>query len=135
MRHREIHETKPINKDVRHKEFCARGIRIATRDILRRLYIPINAITLKPYQGKNEMTLRIAGRLLDGGADPRWCTFIQAQSKGWKVKKGAHGTKIEFWSELLVQNKQQDSKESKLSKRLMRRVYTVFHASQIDGIS
>ena len=100
--------------------------------------IPINAVTLKPYQGKNETTLRVAGRLLDGGKDPRWCTFIQAQSKGWKVKKGAHGTKIEFWSELLIQNEQnekQDSKESTLSKRLMRKVYTVFHASQIDGIS
>ena len=97
--------------------------------------IPVNAVTNQPYKGKNEMTLRVAGRLLDGGADPRWCTFIQAQSKGWKVKKGAHGTKIEFWSELLVQNEQQDSKESNLSKRLMRRIYTVFHASQIEGIS
>ena len=96
--------------------------------------IPINAITLKPYQGKNETTLRIAGRLLDGGADSRWCTFIQAKSKGWNVKKGAHGTKIEFWSELVIQNEQQDSKDNKPSKKLMRKIYVVFHASQIEGI-
>ena len=95
---------------------------------------PINAVTNQPYKGKNEATLQVAGRLLDGGKDPRWCTFIQARNKGWKVKKGAHGTKIEFWSELLVQNEQQEDKEAKPSKRLMRKIYVVFHASQIDGM-
>ena len=98
------------------------------------MIVPINAVTNQPYKGKNETTLRGVGQLLDGGKDPRWCTFIQAQSKGWKVKKGAHGTKIEFWSELLVQNEQQEDKEAKPSKRLMRKIYVVFHASQIDGM-
>ena len=97
--------------------------------------VPVNAVTNQPYKGKNEMTLRVAGRLLDGGADPRWCTFIQARNKGWKVKQGSKGTKIEFWSELISQNEQQDNKEDKPSKKLVRKVYVVFHASQIEGIS
>ena len=102
---------------------------------------PVNAVSGRRYNGINFFNLSICGMMADGGQDPRWCTFEQAQEKGWRIKKGSKGTHIEFWK--LTPTPETD-REGKLildenGKIRMKDVplvrnYVVFHASQIDGI-
>ena len=42
------------------------------------------------YRGLNRMRLMIAAED-KGYTDSRWCTYKQAQDKGWQVKKGEKG--------------------------------------------
>lgn len=107
---------------------------------------PVNAVTNTGYHGLNAFWLHMtaAGR---GYQDPRWCTFKQASDKGWKIKKGEKGTKIEFWSMYDTQAKkkltaEQDKKlqemlspeEYKDRVKPISNVYVVFNGTQIDGI-
>ena len=58
---------------------------------------PYNATTARPYRGLNTVWLSYVSEQ-KGYTDPRWCTFKQAEKKGWRVKNGEKGTCIEFWS-------------------------------------
>ena len=92
---------------------------------------PINAVTGKRYRGINHLWLAVN----QPDSDPRWCTFKQAQEKNWHIRKGSHGTLVEKWMVL-------ESKDPELAgdvttpqeERLVVRYYTVFHASQIEGM-
>ncbi len=92
---------------------------------------PINAVTGKRYRGINRLWLAVN----QPDSDPRWCTFKQAQEKNWHIRKGSHGTLVEKWMVL-------ESKDPELAgdattpqeERLVVRYYTVFHASQIEGM-
>ncbi|GBQ09619.1 ArdC family protein [Acidiphilium acidophilum] len=57
--------------------------------------VPINVTTGKAYRGINHLVLGLAQavRFRD---DPRWCSYRQAQAKGWQVRKGERGTMIVF---------------------------------------
>ena len=100
----------------------------------------INADTGKAYRGGNQLFLTIcAGR----SEDPRWCTFLQAQKNGWKIKKGSKGVPVEYFSfDSESTRKEIDEKtgEEKTVKIYgtreipVQKVYTVFHASQVEGI-
>ena len=57
------------------------------------MYKPFNAVTGKPYNGKNVEKLTTAAKDL-GTTEPRWLTFVQAKEKGYKIKKGAKGVKL-----------------------------------------
>lgn len=105
-----------------------------------------NAVTGKWYHGINTLWLgMMAGE--KGYTDPRWCTFNQAKAKGWQIKKGEHGTPIEFWSLYDRERKKNISVEE--SERLrdilsaeeykeriqpVAKTYTVFNGEQIEGI-
>lgn len=94
---------------------------------------PMNPTTQKPYSGGNSISLFLSGLERDGGADPRWCTFKQAQKEGWKIKKGAKATVIEH-----VRFEEQEVKvgeQTEIQKVFAGVVYhNVFHASQVDGM-
>jgi antirestriction protein ArdC len=108
---------------------------------------PQNAVTGKPYTGGNHIWLSMVAP----SADPRWCTYNQAKDAGWQVKKGEHGVPIEVWKtyekkdtvDLSKRTSQertalqkagiQDGQEITEQKRFAK-TYTVFHASQIEGI-
>ena len=106
---------------------------------------PENAVTGRPYRGVNSVWLSYA-QGEKGYRDPRWCTFKQAQEKGWKVKKGEKGTRVEFWSLYDTETKQKISNRqaADLKEQLgddfygqvkpISSVYTVFNAEQIEGI-
>jgi antirestriction protein ArdC len=77
-----------------------------------------------------------------GFDDPRWLTYRQAQENGWQVRKGEKGSQIEFWQ---FENAQRSAptpdgaaSEERQSAREnagpIRRIYTVFNASQIEDI-
>jgi antirestriction protein ArdC len=53
--------------------------------------MPYNQQTLQRYRGINAMNLLLSGR-----ADPRWLTFTQAESAGFRIDKGEQGTLIQF---------------------------------------
>ena len=96
-------------------------------------YTPYNAVSGKPYQGQNVATLTIAAAKLHGVNDPRWLTFLQAKELGYKVKKGEHGTQIEKWKFDEVETENENGEKTS-KKSVLRRFYTVFHASQVEGI-
>lgn len=105
---------------------------------------PVNMATGKLYRGVNALYLSFCSDAL-GYTDPRWCTFHQAQEKGWRVRKGAKSCRVEYWAYY-------DLKEKKLlswpdvwklltndpdywvNLQLRCRTYCVFNAEQIDGI-
>ena len=93
---------------------------------------PRNAITGECYKGKNIAILLAAGEELDGGRDPRWCTFLQAKQAGWNVKKGERGTRIAYWKVLGENESTPEGKKGQ--RRPMAKYFVVFHASQIAGI-
>ena len=58
---------------------------------------PYNAASGRHYNGVNFVRLSLKGAQMGQGGDPRWCTFEQAKEKGWHVKPGEKGTKVEFY--------------------------------------
>ncbi len=113
---------------------------------------PINVVTGKPYRGVNREWLLLVS---PDPTDPRWCTYKQAEAQGWQVRKGEHGASIEVFKEYdhtLTEKEKSDMRrvrekipdpvrrQEALSsipdkeKRLGVKYYSVFHASQIDGI-
>ena len=83
-----------------------------------------NAITDRRYQGINQIILRLKNE----SSDPRWLTYKQVQEQGWQVKKGSHGIRITFWRPLI-------DTETEEQIGQVQRVFTVFNATQIEGIS
>lgn len=99
---------------------------------------PQNAITGKPYRGGNSLWLQAVAP----DHDPRWATYKQAQEQGWQVKRGERGTPIEYWEQVRkpvseerrAELEAEGKEPPKDERKLIHRTYTVFHASQIEGI-
>lgn len=104
---------------------------------------PINAVTGKYYRGVNALLLSSKGDEA-GYEDPRWCTYQQAQGRGWQVRRGEKGEHAEFWSYYDKLKKElispQEAAARTLDKgyreniRVTARTYVVFNAAQIAGI-
>jgi antirestriction protein ArdC/phage/plasmid primase-like uncharacterized protein len=54
--------------------------------------VPHNPTSGKVYRGINMIHLSCEER-----ADPRWCTYKQAEAQGWQVRKGEKAATIEYW--------------------------------------
>jgi antirestriction protein ArdC len=99
--------------------------------------MPLNPTSGKPYRGGNAVHLMV-NAMRHGYEDPRWVTYRQARENGWQVRKGEKGTQIEFWQ--FPKNERDGREESREDvpeqsrDRFIYRVYTVFNASQIEGI-
>jgi len=61
------------------------------------LRVPINAVTNRSYRGINLIYLFLQ-QLRFKTQDPRWVTFLQAKSQGWRIKRGARGVPIVFYT-------------------------------------
>lgn len=109
---------------------------------------PVNPVSNTTYRGVNCLWLWLT-MIERGYDDPRFMTFKQASEKGWSIKKGEKGSKIEFWSmyDTLTKKKLSSEEFNRLAKQLEEKgedwsgrikpvasVYTVFNAKQIDGI-
>ncbi|VTU46125.1 DNA primase TraC (plasmid) [Variovorax sp. SRS16] len=104
-------------------------------------FIPMNPTTGKRYRGINAVFLMAQGR-----DDPRWLTFKQAIAIGAQVRKGEHGTPIQYWKFAEEQQKVDgqgrpivDANGQPVMQRVeleRPRVFfaTVFNAQQIDGM-
>lgn len=98
---------------------------------------PCNAATGRKYRGINILLLMSNDNALNG--DPRWCSYKQAKEKGWQVRQGEKGTRIYFFKPIEVRNERNEQglpNEQQTKKKTVPilRAYTVFHASQLDGI-
>ncbi|MBR1438046.1 MAG: DUF1738 domain-containing protein [Synergistaceae bacterium] len=78
------------------------------------------------------MILSLAMMTMDGDKrnDPRWLTYRQAQSNDWYVRKGEKGTRGILWKPTIGT----DENGKREITAVLQRTFTVFHASQIEGI-
>jgi antirestriction protein ArdC len=96
--------------------------------------MPRNASTGQRYRGINLLTLGMSG-LAFSSADPRWATYKQAEDRGWQVRKGEHGTTGYFFKRLeLRDDSRPDGGEDAVRHIPLLRAFSLFHASQIEGI-
>lgn len=97
--------------------------------------MPQNATTGARYRGINVLTLGMSP-LAFVSADPRWATYKQAADRGWQVRKGSRGTTAFFYKRIEVDREGGgDRGEGEGGKWIpLLRAFTLFHASQIDGI-
>ena len=93
---------------------------------------PQNGITKHQYNGINTVILSLAMMGMDGDKrnDPRWLTYRQAQSNDWYVRKGEKGTRVILWKPVVGT----DENGNREITAVLQRTFTVFHASQIEGI-
>ena len=93
---------------------------------------PQNGITKHQYNGINTVILSLAmmGMDWDKRNDPRWLTYRQAQSNDWYVRKGEKGTRVILWKPTIGT----DEHGNREITAVLQRTFTVFHASQIEGI-
>jgi antirestriction protein ArdC len=93
---------------------------------------PMNPTTGKAYRGVNTIVLGI-NPLSFLTEDPRWMTYKQAINEGWQVQKGAKSATVFYYKILEVEDTKANGDE--VQKRIpMLKAFSVFHASQIDGI-
>jgi antirestriction protein ArdC len=96
--------------------------------------MPRNAATGQRYRGINVLTLGMSGLAFRSG-DPRWATYKQAEDRGWQVRRGERGTTGYFFKRLeLRDDSRPEDGEDAMRRIPLLRAFTLFHASQIDGI-
>ena len=96
--------------------------------------MPRNAATGQRYRGINVLTLGMSAPAFISG-DPRWATYKQAEDRGWQVRKGERGTTGYFFKRLeLRDDAKPDDSEDAVRRIPLLRSFTLFNASQIDGI-
>ena len=100
---------------------------------------PRNAVTGHRYRGVNVLLLGMTGMGFTG-TDPRWLTYKQAEGKGWQVCRGEHGSRVFFFRKLTLRDGDAapdtgGEGESGTRTVPVLRAFTVFHASQVDGIT
>ena len=104
-------------------------------------FMPYNPTTGKDYRGGNTLWL-----LAQGYADPRWMTYKQAEAEGVQVRKGEHGTQIQYWitqgTEPVIDAdgkpvRGEDGKPLTQNVNYERprvKTFVVFNGEQIDGL-
>ena len=96
--------------------------------------MPRNAATGHRYRGINVLTLGMSPLAFESG-DPRRATYKQAEDRGWQVRKGERGTTGYFFKRLeLRDGTKADDDEDAVRRIPLLRAFTLFHASQIDGV-
>lgn len=83
-----------------------------------------NRISRKPYSMLNQMLLKHGGE---------YATFKQWQSLGGKVRKGEKSEIVTFWKMIETETVKADGTTEKKMIPMLR-YFSVFHASQIDGV-
>lgn len=106
--------------------------------------MPYNPTTGKPYKGGNCWSLMAAQQdLAEKGVasaldDPRFMTYKQAQAVGAQVRPGEKGYLCVAWHEQKGRGKAETENEGEdkavRPNRRFAMAFTVFHASQIDGL-
>ncbi len=96
--------------------------------------MPRNAATGQRYRGINVLTLGMSGLAFSSG-DPRWATYKQAENRGWQVRRGERGTTGYFFKRLELRDDSRPEDDEDAVRRIpLLRAFTLFHASQIEGI-
>lgn len=88
--------------------------------------LPYNLVSGKPYRGVNIFSLFCSGYSSSG-----WCTYKQAQSLGFQVRKGEKAAPVIFWK---FPAKADPAALDEKAYFPFARVYSVFNADQLDGM-
>jgi antirestriction protein ArdC len=102
--------------------------------------LPYNASSGKAYSGVNLVILSMQPA---AAADPRHLTLIQANHMGLKVRKGAKGVQIVKMVEVDRHKADRETKSGEAAdliaddgcRALVMKAYTVFNATQIEGMA
>ena len=86
--------------------------------------LPYNLVSGKPYRGINIFSLLCSGYSQNG-----WCTYKQAQSLGYQVRKGEKASLVVFWK-----FPDKKTKLEKTDSAPFMRPYYVFNVEQLDGV-
>jgi antirestriction protein ArdC len=89
--------------------------------------MPRNLFSQRPYRGINIWLLTAMSY-----TSPFWATFHQVAAAGGTVRKGEHGVPVVFWK---VYQGQPDPETGEATKHFVLRQYTVFNATQLDGVA
>ena len=90
------------------------------------LGMPRNLFSQRAYRGINVWLLTAMGL-----SSPFWATFHQVTAAGGRVRKGERGVPVVFWKVY----DHEDSETGEAEKRFVLRQYTVFNATQVDGVA
>ena len=80
--------------------------------------------------GANELDRADNPKRAAARADQRWATYLQISNAGWHVRKGEKGTHVLLWKPNLIAKDDGGTEITSVTQR----IFTVFHASQIEGI-
>lgn len=101
---------------------------------------PSNAMTNIKYKGINRLYLKHIENEKNFG-DNRWMTFRQIKEKGYHLKQGSKGYKVEYYIPYDRANKkwitwEEYDKRNEIEDDyiLKQKIYTVFNGSQIEGL-
>ncbi len=96
--------------------------------------MPCNAISGRTYRGVNAVLLAMT-QFAHASEDPRWLTYLQAAEHGCQVRRGERGTPVVFFKRLEIDGRDRENDAEGMARRVpMLRSFTVFHASQVDGL-
>jgi len=94
------------------------------------LFMPENALTKKPYNGINIVSLWVAAEARCYAA-PIWATYKQWSEIDCQVRKGEKSSLVVFYKEYETDPNPDDDSDD--GKRRVARASYVFNASQVDG--
>lgn len=94
------------------------------------LFMPVNALTEKPYNGINVVSLWVAAET-GGHSAPVWATYKQWAELGAQVRKGEKSSLVVFYKEYSSEPDPAVTDDD--GKRRVARASFVFNASQVDG--
>lgn len=95
-------------------------------------FSPISIATVKPYRGINTVVLWSQAQT-KGYGSALWGTYQQWQSLGGQVRKGEHGAPVVYWGSYEAKETA-DEQDSRDSRHLFCKGYTVFNLDQVDGV-
>lgn len=97
--------------------------------------LPYNAMTGKAYSGSNSLYLSME-QAMRGYTDDRWLTFKQGGDLGAHVRKGEKGTQLAKWLDVTEKKEENNAgqNDDASTKRLIPMLFTVFNASQFEGL-
>lgn len=90
---------------------------------------PTNYLTKKPYSGVNIFSLWMYGSLCEYSTNS-WLTFKQAQSLGFKVKKGSKSAPVFFYKSYEVEDPESEDGE-KVTRKVLKS-FRVFNIDQLE---
>lgn len=96
------------------------------------LFMPENALTKKPYNGINIVSLWVSAETR-GYAAPVWATYKQWAEMDCQVRRGERSSLVVFYREYETDPKRDDETDD--GKRRVARASYVFNASQVDGFT
>lgn len=94
------------------------------------LFMPVNALTEKPYNGINIVSLWVSAEL-NAYSAPVWATYRQWSELGAQVRKGEKSSLVVFYKE--YETEPDPANDDDDGKRRVARASSVFNASQVDG--